>query len=167
MSKHRRRQAGFTVVELIITMCIVAVLASVAIRSMRDYSRRAQVAEVILAATDCKSMISEGYLTRDTRPDAGTWGCETATGKSRYAGAVQTSPNGVIRIAIANLDSVLNGHYVYLAPSRVGGARLTTPDDLGNGVRVWVCGSDSGLVRNSLPAGCRADSTLVATEDYN
>jgi type IV pilus assembly protein PilA len=55
MRSSPRNQSGFTIVEMIITMCIIAVLASVAIREMRDYSRRATLSEVVLAATQCNA----------------------------------------------------------------------------------------------------------------
>lgn len=168
-SRRFRRQSGFSIVELVITMCIGAILASVAIREMRDYSRRARVSEVILAGVDCKAAIAEGYLTidSDNPPEAGEWGCEVADGKTTYAGAVQTSPHGVIRIAITNVDLRINGEYVYFVPATLGGAPMTTPDDLGNGVRVWLCGASNGVVRNSLPGTCRADTTIAAMDDFN
>ena len=142
MSRSPRRQSGFTVVELVITMCIAAVLSSIAISQMRDYTRRAKVSEVVLAATPCKTAVSESYPAFDTAPPAGGWGCEASTGRTQYAGGVQTSENGVIRIAISNLDSSMNGRFVYLIPARADGAQMTATADIGNGVRSWICGSD-------------------------
>ncbi|HVE54075.1 MAG TPA: pilin, partial [Ramlibacter sp.] len=151
---------------VLIVVLIMGVLGSIAIREMRDYSRRARVSEVILATNECKNTVGEGYLTRDEPPAPGAWGCESATARTAFVGSVQTSPNGVIRVAVANVDGFLNGHYVYLVPSRSEGFPLATPNDLGNGVRYWSCGSDFALLRKVLPANCRSDTSLQSTEDF-
>lgn len=167
MSRSPRQQSGFTIVELVITMCIAAVLSSIALAQMRDYTRRAKVSEVVLAAGQCKNMVAESYPTFDSPPSAGGWGCEAGSGNTQYAGGVQTSPDGVIRIAIANLDANMNGRYVYLIPARADGATpMTATTDIGNGVRAWICGSDLSYVRNALPANCRADTTTASTQEF-
>jgi type IV pilus assembly protein PilA len=167
MRSRLRQQSGFTIVELIIVTCIIAVLASVAIKSYREYSLRARVSEVILAANTCKNAVAEGYPVRDYAPDPGGWGCEATGGVTHLAGAVQTSSNGAIRITVTNMDSVLNGRHVFLVPSRSDGLTPLTSSDLGNGVRSWMCGSDWLPLRNSLPSSCRQDMLTYASDDYN
>lgn len=165
---QRRRQAGFTIVELIVSMAIVAVLGSIAIAQMRDYSRRAQISELVMAVGTCKNSVTEGYLSRDNAPEAGRWGCESATPSSRYAGQVETSADGAIRIAINNLDGLVNGRHVYLVPVLGGGTPMSTNIHLGQPVRQWACGSDWQPVRNALPANCRTDTTAIAaSSDFN
>lgn len=167
MKSRRSSQSGFTVVELIITMCIGAVLASIAITQMRDYTRRARISEVILAANQCKNMVTESFLTFDSAPNAGQWGCEGGSGTT-YASRVETSSNGVIRITIANLDPLMNGRHVHLIPARPDNeTQMRTPADLGNGIGSWICGSDWLPARNALPANCRRDTTTYASDTYN
>ena len=154
-----RREAGFTIVEMIIVTCIIAVLASVAISSYRDYARRAKMSEVVLATGQCKNAVQEGYPTLDAPVAGGRWGCEGA-GTSNYATAVQTSTDGVIRVGIQNLDGNVNGRYIYLIPTKADGVTpLQASSDIGNGVRGWICGSDWLPVRNAAPANCREDTT--------
>lgn len=168
MSSQRRRQKGFNLVELIITMCIGSVLASIAIAQMRDFTRRAKVSEVVLATTGCKNSVAENYLLLESAPAPGSWGCEGGTGRSKYAGAVQTSSDGVIRVAINNLDGLVNGQFVYLVPMKADGTTpMTTPADFGRNVRRWLCGSDWQPVRNALPADCRNDTTGFSSQDFN
>ncbi|MBK6005716.1 pilin [Ramlibacter ginsenosidimutans] len=165
--RRSRQQSGFTLVELIVTVCIAAVLASIAMAQMRDYTRRARVSEVVMAASQCKNMVSESYPTLDSMPPPGGWGCEGTGGATEYAGGVQTSSNGVIRIAITNLDSSMNGRFVYMVPAKADSTTaMTTPADLGTSVHGWICGSDLSFVRNALPANCRSDTTTFSTEAF-
>jgi len=163
-----RPQSGFTIVEMVIVTCIIAVLASIAISSVREFSLRAKISEVVLAAGLCKNVVQESYPVRDEPPAPGAWGCESTGNTTAYAGAVQTSSNGVIRITIQNLDSTVNARHVFLVPARADNlTALTTPNDLGTPVRSWMCGSDWLLARKALPANCRLDMTTYSSDDYN
>ena len=166
MRPTKRSQAGFTLIELMITTCIVAILGSIALAQYRDYTRRAKISEIVVVATKCKNAVAEGYLTLDRAPSAGGWGCETTAGTT-YGGAVQTSADGAIRVSINNLDRLVNGQYVYLVPARLSGTQMFTPNDLGRGVTTWICGSDWQPVRNALPSSCRTDTTTYTSGDFN
>ncbi len=166
MTRRKRQQGGFTIVEMVITMCVIAVLAAVAIKEMREYTLRAKVSEVVLASSNCKNTISENFLFLDDAPAPGDWGCESKTGKSQYAGAVETSENGVIRVLVRSVDRRVDGRYIYVVPAR-GGTAMIAPDDLGTPVRSWICGSDWPLLRDSLPGNCRVDTTTYASQDYD
>ncbi|MGV3494831.1 MAG: pilin [Ramlibacter sp.] len=162
-----RRQRGFTLVELIVTIAVVGVLASIALAQYRDYARRAKISELVMAVSKCKNTVSENYLLLERAPDPGTWGCESATATSHYGGVVQTNSDGAIRIAITNLDRLVNGQFVYLVPVKSDGATpMVTPNDLGRDVRRWACGSDWQPVRNALPGNCRTDTTAISSGDF-
>lgn len=162
----QKRQQGFTLVELIISMCILAVLSSIALAQMRDYTRRARISEVVMAGTNCKTAVAENYLVRDSAPNPGSWGCESPTAGTNYASSVKTSSNGVIQVTIQNLDGLVDGRHIYLIPTRVDGGFMNTPNDLGKSVRAWTCGSDWQPVRNALPGNCHTDTTGVASDTY-
>lgn len=162
----RRTSRGLTLIELMVVVAIVAILAAVGIRAMREYTRRASLSEVVLASGACKTVISENYNLLSDAPDGGSWGCESAAPRGKYTGAVQTSSNGVIRLAIINMDALVNGQYIYLVPVTGEGFPMVTPDHLGQGVKQWVCGSDWLPVRNALPANCRIDTTTYASQDF-
>ena len=48
---------GFTIVELMVTVAIVGILASIALPAYQNYTKKAQFSEVILATTTVKSQI--------------------------------------------------------------------------------------------------------------
>ena len=162
-----RRSAGFTIIELMVSVAIVAILASIALSQLRDYTRRAKISEAVLATSTCKNAISENYATLTDAPAAGRWGCETSAGTG-HVGSIQTSSDGVARVAITNVDGLVNGRYIYMIPVHPDGVTpMITPDDMGRSVVNWMCGSDWLPVRNALPANCRADATPYASQDFN
>ena len=163
---RKKRQTGFTLVELIISICIAAILGSIALSQLRDYTRRAKISEVVMALSRCKNTVTENFLTLDSAPAPGKWGCE-GSGGSYYAGNIQTSSDGVIRVPISNLDGLMNGRYIYLVPGKASGAAMSAPADLGKGIASWICGSDWSPVRNALPVNCRTDTTTYSSQDFS
>ncbi len=98
----KRVQQGFTLIELMIVVAIIGILAAVALPAYQDYTKRAKMSEVILAASSCRTGITEAFqaLTTATAPAAGAWGCESATATSKYVAAINTTANGRIEITI-------------------------------------------------------------------
>ena len=57
----RTMQKGFTLIELMIVVAIIGILAAVALPAYQDYTARAKVSEMIIAASSPKSLISEAF----------------------------------------------------------------------------------------------------------
>ena len=89
-------QKGFTLIELMIVVAIIGILAAVALPAYQDYTIRAKVSELILAASSFKTSISEAAATSGSLGAAGTSLTVVAAGKVT-SGSV--SPAGVIVIA--------------------------------------------------------------------
>jgi len=159
-------QKGFTLIELMIVVAIIGILAAVALPAYQDYTIRAKMSEVILAASACRTSITEVYQTGGTPPAANGWGCENTTGgASKYVSTVQTDANGIITVTIGTgLNATyVDGHLVTLAPLiGTGGAfaLANSGTDMGKGVNAWRCGNTSdgtNLGAKYLPGSCRGN----------
>src|SRR5207247_9485155 len=104
-----RRQAGFTIVELMIVIMIIGVLAAIVLPNVRANAARARMSEAILALAPCKNAVTELYNSGGDPPGAGQWSCEISADASQYVDSIQTSPEGIIKASLRGFtDGTMN-----------------------------------------------------------
>jgi type IV pilus assembly protein PilA len=152
----KRVQQGFTLIELMIVVAIIGILAAVALPAYQTYTVKAKMAEVILAASQCRTTISEVYQTATVAPASGSWGCETTSASSKYVASVATDGNGVITVTTTpdpSLPAAAQSKTVTLTPY----LNATTPmqaSNVSNQIYKWVCNGGTMPV-TYLPGSCR------------
>src|SRR5688572_22343737 len=94
----KRLQKGFTLIELMIVVAIIGILAAVALPAYQDYTIRAKVSELVLAASNAKTTVAENAQTLGslTGSDAGATISVTgkvSSGSVSATGAISVSGN--------------------------------------------------------------------------
>ena len=134
-------QKGFTLIELMIVVAIIGILAAVALPAYQDYTIRAKVSELVLAASGVKTSIAEKAANDTTLASAGAGLSIQAIGK--------------VSAATVNIGGTVT---VQGSKTSVGTAvtvRLIPTMNAADGKILWACSEPNNAAWKFVPAECR------------
>lgn len=145
-------------IELMIVIAIIGILAAVALPAYQDYTVRAKVSEVVLAASQCRTTITETVQSAvgSSLPAANAWGCESASETTKYVKSVVTDNKGVITVTAQNISALASGKTTLQLIPYVNATTALANTDGGKTVYAWMCGGGSTTIEQKyLPGSCR------------
>ena len=139
-------EQGFTLIELMIVVAIIAILAAIALPAYQDYTVRAQVSEGITLATGAKASVWD-FISNTGRMPPNNQSSGMAANTSiigSYVSQVDVT-GGVIAVTFGRqANQHITGGQISFSPFTMGGSI------------VWSCKPDySKVVAKYVPTSCR------------
>jgi type IV pilus assembly protein PilA len=136
----KRIQQGFTLIELMIVVAIIGILAAVALPAYQDYTVKAKVSEVMLAASSGKNAVAEFVNVNSALPTAASLTIESQA--SAYVTSVAWDGTKITATASAK-EAKISGKTIVLTAALNASATQVN----------WTCGGT--IDPKYLPSSCK------------
>jgi type IV pilus assembly protein PilA len=145
-----KRPSGFTLIELMITLAIIAILTSLAITAYTQSIAKAQFSEALTVADGLKDDVLNYYRQTGTCPVQGISG-GLASSPASYAGKYVASVEVTTAADSCVITAVMRSASV--APALRGKQVTFTMNDSTAASSLWLCSTDAAPVY--VPQTCR------------
>lgn len=144
----KKMQKGFTLIELMIVVAIIAILAAIAIPAYQDYIIRSQVSEGSTLADGAKTAVAEFYSNTGKMP--GNNGSAGLAAAASITGSYVKS----VTVATGKITALFSKASPQKANTAIDALTLVLSPVTSAGSTAWTC--NGGTVPNKyLPSSCR------------
>jgi len=158
---NRPSARGFTLIEVMVVVAIVGLLAALALPQYQEHTIRTKVSEMILAASSCRSSVTDAVQTASTPDVSAVLPGVCSLSATKYVASGSVDANGVITVvgnaAALGGSTSATASAISLTPLQSGSTALVGSTDGGKTLAGWKCGpaSSNPLPAKYLPATCK------------
>jgi type IV pilus assembly protein PilA len=142
---HQRQVHGFTLIELMIVVAIIAILAAIAVPAYQNYLIRTQVSEGMSLAAGAETTVWD-FVANNSRFPSGNLSAGLPSAgsiKGHYVSQVLVTNGQITAYYGAQANSAISSDQLVLSPLTSSGSIL------------WNCSSLTTVPGEYLPSSCR------------
>ena len=161
-----QNQKGFTLIELMIVIAIIAILAAIALPAYNNYVARSQVTEAVSLASGFKTQVGL-YVTEEGECPVNSYGSDSSTvgqfvsmleltGSTATAGGNDVSVCTIKATIGNNANKKIRNGTITLTSETTGGSDSsgTGLSNTSVGITKWNCEA-TGIANDFLPKSCK------------
>ncbi|MEQ1156789.1 pilin [Acinetobacter johnsonii] len=141
-----------------IVVAIIGILAAVALPAYQDYTVKAKISEVVLAASSCRTTVTEAVQSSPAIDVSTVLPTVCAFTPTKYVASGAVNADGKITVTAQAISQLGTNTALTLVPIQTGTTELVGTTDGGKTIAGWRCGlaaDGTSIPAKYLPGSCQ------------